>query len=242
MPNDHSNGNHEIGNRQSPIANAESPIGNVESPFAVLRRFVSQRAPVERCELCSAELHSEHEHLVDLESRQMTCACQPCAILFSGKANPRYRRVPREIRYLPDFRLTEAQWESLLLPIGLAFFFRSTPAGKVVALYPSPAGATESLLDLESWDEIERENPVVAEMESDTEALLVNRVRGAQDHFLVPIDECYRLVGLIRTHWHGLSGGAEMWDVIEKFFAELKEKAVGNHAEASATAAHRQSI
>lgn len=231
MSNDHSNNGHEIGKRQSPSGNAP------DSAFAVLRRFVRQRAAVERCEMCSVELQGDHEHLVDLESRQMACACQPCAILFSGKANPRYRRVPRDVRYLADFHLTDVQWESLLLPIGLAFFFRSTPAGKVIALYPSPAGATESLLDLQSWDEIVRENPVLEEMEPDTEALLVNRVRGASDHFLVPIDECYRLVGLIRTHWHGLSGGSEMWEVIERFFAELKEKSVGNHADSFAKAA-----
>lgn len=232
MPNHQSTSDLEIGDRQSPIsdanhrqpANANAP----DSPFAVLKRFVRQRAALERCEMCSSELTSKHEHLVDIASRQLVCACQPCAILFSGKAHPKYRRVPREVRYLPDFQLTEARWESLLLPIGLAFFFHSTPAEKVVALYPSPAGATESLLDLQSWDEIISDNPVLESMEPDTEALLVNRVRNASDHFIVPIDESYRLVGLIRTHWHGLSGGSEMWDVVGKFFLELKEKAVPN--------------
>lgn len=190
--------------------------------------------------MCSSELAGEHEHLVDIASRQLVCACQACAILFSGKANPKYRRVPRDVRYLEDFQLTESRWESLLLPIGLAFFFHSTPAEKVVALYPSPAGATESLLDLQSWDEIVSDNPVLESMAPDTEALLVNRVRGASDHFIVPVDECYRLVGLIRTHWHGLSGGSEMWDVIGKFFEALKAKAVPNRtviaAETPATA------
>lgn len=111
-----------------------------------------------------------------------------------------------------------------MIPIGMAFFFHGTAAGKTLALYPSPAGATESLLDLESWDEIVRDNPVLKEMEADTEALLVNRVKGEREYYLVPIDECFRLVGLIREYWHGLSGGAEVWEVIGKFFAELKEK------------------
>lgn len=207
------------------IRNPNSEIRNSETPFTVLRRFVRQRTPVERCELCSSELSAEHEHLVDISTRQMTCACQACAILFSGKANAKYRRVPRRIRYLADFQLSDAQWESLLIPISMAFFFRSSAAGKVVALYPSPAGATESLLDFESWDEIQRDNPVLDQMEPDTEALLVNRVRGAAEYYLLPIDECYRLVGLIRTHWHGLSGGTEMWEEIGKFFAELNGKA-----------------
>ena len=34
-----------------------------------------------------------------------------------------------------------------------------------------------------------------ATLEPDVEALLVNRARGARQHFLVPIDECYALVG-----------------------------------------------
>jgi hypothetical protein len=207
------------------ISNRQSAVDNTQTPFAVLRRFVRQRAPVEHCELCSAELPGEHEHLVDLTTRQLACSCQACAILFSGKANTKYRRVPRRLRSLPNFQLTEAQWESLLIPIGMAFFFRSSVAGKVIALYPSPAGATESLLDLESWDEIRRENRVLDEMEPDTEALLVNRVRGAAEYYLLPIDECYKLVGLIRSHWHGLSGGTEMWEAIGEFFSNLKERA-----------------
>jgi len=207
---------------QSEIRNSAPDIRN---SLATLRRFVRPRAAVERCELCSAELPAEHEHLVDVSTRQLTCACQACAILFSGKANAKLRRVPRRIRYLADFQLSDAQWESLLIPISMAFFFNSSETGRVVALYPSPAGATESLLDFESWSEIRRDNPVLDEMEADTEALLVNRMRGPAEYYLLPIDECYRLVGLIRTHWHGLSGGAEMWEVIGKFFAELKGKA-----------------
>jgi hypothetical protein len=200
---------------------------NSGSALSVLRRFVKQRTrPVERCEMCSAELAPEHEHLVDIVTRQLTCACQACAILFSGKANPKYRRVPRRVRYLRDFQLTDAQWESLLIPIGMAFFFKSSAEGRVLALYPSPAGATESLLDLESWEEICRCNPLLEEMAEDTEALLINRVRGASEYYLLPIDECYRLVGIIRMNWHGLSGGTQMWEAIGEFFAQMKAKAV----------------
>jgi hypothetical protein len=41
----------------------------------------------------------------------------------------------------------------------------------------------------------------------------------------VPIDECYKLVGLIRGRWRGLSGGSEVWREIAAFFAALKNKA-----------------
>lgn len=205
---------HEQNNPQS-----ESPNSAIRS----LRRFVRPRsAAAERCELCAAELPPGHLHLIEPQTRQLICACQPCAILFSGQTETKYRRVPQRVRPLPGFRLTDAQWDGLSIPIGMAFFFRSSPAGKTLALYPSPAGATESLLDLESWNSVVEDNPVLKELETDVEALLVNRVNGAREYFIVPIDECYKLVGLIRAHWRGLSGGTEVWEEIGRFFDALK--------------------
>lgn len=198
-----------------------------QEPFAVLRRFVRPRAPVERCEMCSAALASEHPHLVEPATRQLVCSCDPCAILFSGQAEMKYKRVPRRVRTLQNFQLTDAQWDDLMIPIQLAFFFHSTPDSKIIALYPSPAGPTESLLPLDAWDEIVQDNLILNEMEPDVEALLVNRVRAEQsEYYLVPIDECYKLVGLIRAHWRGLSGGTEVWKQIGHFFEELRNRAV----------------
>lgn len=197
--------------------------------FATLRQFIRERAPVEVCEMCSIRLAAAHQHLIEPVSRKLICACDACAILFSSQGETKYRRVPRRIRALPDFRLTDGQWDSLMIPIGLAFFFNSTPDERVIALYPSPAGPTESLLGLESWEEIVKDNPILNSLEPDVEALLVNRVgkdRGpsAPQYYLVPIDECYKLVGLIRAHWRGLSGGTEVWDEIRKFFAGLQQR------------------
>jgi hypothetical protein len=224
MSNNHGEDDSQIRNPLVPIRNE----GASQTPFNALRRFVRPRAALERCEMCSVELSSDHQHLIEPQTRQMICACQACAILFSGESETlKYRRVPRRIRYLSTFQLTDAMWESLMIPIGMAFFFHSTAAKKVVALYPSPAGATESLLDLEAWDEIVQDNPVLKEMERDTEALLVNRVKGGREYYIVPIDECYKLVGLIRAYWHGLSGGTEVWEEIGKFFADMKGKAKG---------------
>jgi hypothetical protein len=193
--------------------------------FAALRQFVRERAPVERCELCSAKLAPDHQHLVEPSSRQLVCCCDACAILFSNQGDTRYRRVPRRVRALPDFRITDAQWDSLLIPISLAFFYASTPAGRVVALYPGPAGAIESLLDLGAWSDLARENPILGQLEPDVEALLVHRASGAREYYIAPIDICYELVGLIRTNWRGLSGGSEVWEEIGRFFARLKERA-----------------
>ncbi|HKX32125.1 MAG TPA: DUF5947 family protein [Blastocatellia bacterium] len=198
--------------------------------FATLRRFVRKPAQVERCELCAATLTPSHQHLLELAHRKLVCACDACAILFSGQAGEggvRYRRPSQRVRYLPDFHLTDTQWEELQIPISLAFLFYSSPAGRMVALYPSPGGATESLLKLETWEEIVSRNSTLARMEPDTEALLVKReglAQGPHEYFLAPIDECYRLVGLIRSRWQGLSGGAEIWPEISRFFAELRRR------------------
>lgn len=193
------------------------------TPFPALKNFIRPRKIVERCDLCSLELAPEHQHLLAIENRQISCACDACAILFSDNAK-RFRRVPRSGLFLPAFRLSDEQWNSLLLPIQLAFFFKSGAEGKVVALYPSPAGATESLLPLEAWQEIVNANPVLQKMETDVEALLVNRVREKREYFVAPIDECFKLVGLIRGNWRGLSGGTEVWEKIDDFFAVLKER------------------
>lgn len=199
------------------------------SAFANLRRFVKQKATVEHCELCKTEIAFEHQHLIDPVNRKLVCSCDACAILFSNQSASKYRRVPRRSLLLNNFQMTDSQWDSLMIPISMAFFFHSTPAGRVVALYPSPAGATESLLSLEAWEDIVEQNASLKNMEPDVEGLLVNRVGYSRDHtsaeyYIAPIDSCYKLVGLIRARWHGLSGGSEVWADIKQFFAELKER------------------
>ena len=193
-----------------------------QNAFAALRKFTRKRAPAERCELCSAEVAAEHAHLLESTTRQILCACEPCAILFSGQEGGRYRRIPRRALLLKDLEISDAQWESLMIPINLAFFYRDAASEKMVAMYPSPAGATESLLSLESWGDIAAQSRALQAMEPDVEALLINRVGPAREYFLAPIDECYRLVGLIRLHWRGLSGGVEVWKEIQGFFTNLK--------------------
>lgn len=201
-----------------------------ENAFLTLRQLAQKRAAAEHCEMCNRELHPEHAHLVEPLGRKLVCACDACAILFESKSGSKYKRIPRQVLFLRDFRLTDAQWEALSLPIEMAFFFRSTPLNRVVALFPSPAGATESQLSLDTWTDLQSVNPIVREMQPDVTALLANRVgliRGTSpaEYFLVPIDECYKLVGLIRTYWRGFSGGAEVWREISEFFSTLRAKA-----------------
>ena len=49
-------------------------------------------------------------------------------------------------------------------------------------------------------------------------------MKGERAYFRAPIDACFKLVGLIRTHWRGLSGGTQVWDEVARFFAGLHER------------------
>jgi hypothetical protein len=180
----------------------------------------------EHCDLCAAPVGPGHRHLVDLNDRRMLCACRACALLFDSAAagGGHLRLVPTRRRRLDDFVLDDAAWERLRIPVDMAFFFHNTQAERVSAFYPSPAGPTESLLALEAWTELEADNPVLREMEPDVEALLVSRAREMREHWLVPIDDCYELVGLIRSHWRGFNGGEEVWTEIDRFFGDLPRR------------------
>ena len=212
------------------LASSLSPA--LHSPLARLRKLATPRARQEHCELCHCVIAADHQHLLELESRQLVCACEACAILFSSEHVKRYRRVPRRVRLLADFQLSDETWESLHIPINLAFFYHNSTAGKMIAMYPSPAGATESLLPMDAWTQLAADNPILARMEGDVEALLLNRIGHRRDALLVPIDACYRLVGEIRSHWRGLSGGKEVWDRIDRFFHELHRKGEGRPSHA----------
>jgi hypothetical protein len=190
--------------------------------LATLQRFVKKpEAQKEVCELCAAPLAPHHQHLIQLDKHQVTCACDPCSILFGGNTRQRYRRIPRDAYRLRDFAMDSLEWDSLLIPINLAFFVNSSTAHRVIAQYPSPAGAMESSLAFEYWDAIVQRNPVLKQLEPDVEALLVNRISDPPQYYRAPIDQCFRLVGIIRKHWRGLSGGTEVWTEIDRFFGEL---------------------
>ncbi len=195
--------------------------------LTALKSFLQKPPEPERCDLCSVPVAAQHRHLIDPQTRRIVCACDPCALLFPGTGQTKYISIPRDAVYLERFNVSDPLWNSLGIPIGLAFVFSSRVSASVTAIYPSPAGCTEVPLDPECWKEIIAENPVLARVQPDVEALLVNRMHGARDYFIAPIDECYKLAGLIRKHWRGFSGGAEAWEHVTEFFVGLKERAVG---------------
>ena len=199
-----------------------------------LRRFLREpdappAPPQERCELCATPVAAEHPHLVEPAERRLLCACTACGVLFS-EPGLRYRRVPDRYLYDTGFVLSDTQWDELQVPVGMAFFLVNSIRRAVVACYPSPAGATESELPLAAWADGVGPSALAGLMEPDVEALLVRRDDagrgGRAEALLVPIDACYRLVGLVRLHWKGFDGGTEAWTAIDAFFAELREAAV----------------
>jgi Family of unknown function (DUF5947) len=187
-----------------------------------------REAALERCDLCGAPIAPDHRHILDVGTRELMCSCRPCAILFdrdaAGAGGQHYRLVPDRRVRLEDFAMDDVAWAELRLPVDLAFFFHSSPAERVQAFYPSPMGATESLLQLDAWRSLEDANPILGTLEPDVEALLVNRARGARHHHLVPISDCFELAGLIRTRWRGLTGGREVWEEIARFYDALDRR------------------
>lgn len=196
----------------------------VHDALPALKRFFRSAPAMERCELCSAALEAAHQHLLERASRRITCSCDACAILFCGQQGAKYLRIPRRPRQLHHFSLSDLAWEEMMIPIRLAFFFRDG-TGRIVAMYPSPAGAIESQLTFTSLMAMFDEHPDLRRMEPEVEALLINRIGDRPDSLIVPIDECFRLVGLIRMKWRGLSGGTEVWGAVSGFLRELEQKA-----------------
>jgi hypothetical protein len=206
-------------------------------PLAVLQRIRQPRpqpppdAPRagERCELCGERISDEHGHLVDVQARNLLCACRGCYLLFTseGAGGGHYRSVPDRYLAFPDFQLSPGQWDSLQIPVGVAFFFVNSALARVAAFYPGPAGATESELALDTWDEVVTANPVLATLQPDVEAFLVRaeRNRGGAECFIVPIDACYELVGHLRRLWRGFDGGREAHEAMDAFFERVRGRA-----------------
>jgi hypothetical protein len=192
-----------------------------------LRRFRDPKVVIragERCEMCAEPIGDEHSHIVNIETRALQCSCRSCYLLFTSRAAAHGKQVavPERYRHDPQFTLADAVWDSAGIPVSIAFLFVNSSQQQTVAFYPSPAGATESMLPGDAWSELLANNPAFADIASDVEALLVLRGEGGFEAFLVPIDVCYELVGHVRLHWKGFDGGQKAWTVINGFFDNLR--------------------
>ena len=194
--------------------------------LSVLSRIRGSRpepAPYERCEMCAAPVADEHQHVVNVGTRSLLCACRPCYLLFTHDDDAlAYRAVPDRYLSFPD--LAAPVWEELELPVGTAFLFVNSALGRVVAFYPGPAGATESELSLEAWERVVAAAPGLGTLQPDVEALLVHTEHQQAEAFLVPIDVCYELVGHLRQLWRGFDGGQDVRRRLEEFFGKVRAK------------------
>lgn len=196
-----------------------------------LKRFLEpvRKAPAgERCEMCNERIGEEHPHVVNLDSRALMCTCRPCYLLFTkeGAGAGKFASVPDRYLFDADFALSDPQWDELQIPVKMAFFFVNSVLGETVVFYPSPAGATESMLPKDTWNDVMAANPLFASLVPDVEALLVYRRDDTATYecYLAPIDACYELVGHVRLHWKGFDGGQEAWEAIDGFFEGLRAR------------------
>jgi len=197
--------------------------------YDVLARINGARRPAEpageQCEMCSELIADEHQHVVNVEGRQLMCVCRGCYLLFTdGHAQLRYRAIPDRYLSFPEFALGRREWEALQIPVGLAFFFRNSALDRTVGFYPGPAGATESELDLDAWTALAAADPRVGLLADDVEALLVRVPESGSEPpqcYLVPIDICYEFVGRLRMLWRGFDGGQQVREYIDEFFGQV---------------------
>jgi hypothetical protein len=191
-----------------------------------------QASAEEACEFCATPIPAEHGHVADLDQSMLMCACRACYLLFTNSSaglpradagRGRYRAIPDRYLSDPARPLSAAEWDSLEIPVGLAFFLRSSEG--MAGFYPSPAGATECRLDLQAWDRIAASHPMLTAAESDVEAVLISRDADGVEYFLVPIDACYELAGRMRMLWRGFDGGSEARQSITEFLTGVRSRA-----------------
>jgi hypothetical protein len=186
--------------------------------------------PGDRCGLCAGVVDPGHAHVVDLQRRTLACTCRACHLLLAhpGAVGGRYRALPDRVLVDPSFTLSDAQWASLEIPVGLAFICRTGDAGGSpwMASYPGAAGAAQAVLPAGAWAEV-AQAPLIRALAPEVEALLVYGRPGVagREAFLVPIDRCYALVGLVRREWRGFSGGTALWRAVDGFFADVRARA-----------------
>ena len=144
---------------------------------------------------CSAPIAPEHRHLLDLDQRELMCACRACSLLFDRGA-----AGAATTGSCPTGGCGSTASSSTTLA-GRSCGSRST--------WPSSSAARKragawSRSTRARWARRSRccgsrpgrssrpTTPCSPTLEPDVEALLVNRARGARRHWLVPIDDLLR--------------------------------------------------
>ena len=161
-----------------------------------------------RCRLCGEWLGEIHLHLWHVQERRSACACRRCETRDARNRMRGYRRMQPRVELLEGFEMSEAMWVALTTTVGLAnavaFFFRTSRTREVKACGPGRGESLdviETTVDPEAWATLVDRNPVLNDLESDVEALLVHRLGLNPEHYRVSINLAYRLTGLARGDW-----------------------------------------
>src|ERR1700741_3839578 len=103
--------------------------------FLEAPRASRARVPKEQlCELCRGPAGLLHSHVVDLEARRLLCKCRPCYLLFTHSgAGAGGFRMGTELYLRVRSSLSDAPWESLQIPVGIAFVIRNSKQDRTIA-------------------------------------------------------------------------------------------------------------
>ena len=182
----------------------------------------------ERCEMCSAPVADEHQHVVDVQSRSADVhlpallpavhrpAGRRCATARSptatcpSPASGSTRRTGTTCR-------SPSGWRSCSATARRSGSSRSTRARPA---RPSPSSP------LDAWERVVAANPGARHRAARRRGAAGPRGepgdgRGVHCH-VVPIDACYELVGRMRATWRGFDGGQEARAALDEFFDEVE--------------------
>ena len=81
--------------------------GNPLDVLQRIRQAPPRPRPGERCDMCGELVPDDHEHVVNVESRNLMCTCRGCWLLFTseGAGGRKYRAVPDRYLALDDFAI-----------------------------------------------------------------------------------------------------------------------------------------
>ena len=155
--------------------------------------------------------------------RRILCACATCWAQRSG--DPNLRPTGSRVVWLEDFSLPDELWARLEVPIGLSFFMYSSSVEAMVAMYPSPAGATESELKLDGLGGPARRSIRSSSRSSPTPRRSSSTGCPDQPSYVIaPIDECYAPRRRVKVNWEGISGGDAIERAVPTFFERLRQR------------------
>ena len=184
--------------------------------------------PEERCEMCGVAIAER--------ARPRRGHPGPPAALRLPPLLPAVQRRRGRWRPLPwrgrrpsasstTWSSTEADWAALQIPVELAFFLSQGDPPTYAAFYPGPSGATESTLDLARVAATSSPpTPPWRPSSPTSRRYCCATTTPASRCYVTPVDVCYELVGIVRAHWVGLAGGAEVWARIDAFFDGLARR------------------